>query len=136
MLHDGRGRAAREVLQDVGGVVHVGQIGLAGVFARLQHLALGQGRDHALPRSAPGPVRQGIASLAQFVQGGGLIRVFTVAQAAHLAAHVPDALGVGEDRVAQGESQRIGKAVRHDAAVHILEIIAHGCSGKLRLERK
>lgn len=43
--------APGEVLQDIRRIVHVGQIRLAGMLARLDHLALGQGGNNALPRA-------------------------------------------------------------------------------------
>ena len=53
MLDDERSRLLGEVLQNVGAVVHVGEVGLAGVLAGLDHLGLGERGDDALAGHAP-----------------------------------------------------------------------------------
>ena len=54
VLQDNRSRTIREVLKNVGSVVHIRKVGLAGVFARLNHLGFSKSRNNAVARPAPG----------------------------------------------------------------------------------
>ena len=125
--------APGEVLQDIRRIVHVGQIRLAGMLARLDHLALGQGGNNALPRLAPALPGHLAFSFHQLIQGRRLIRVFPVAQSAHFTAHVPYALAVFQYRFPKGDGHGIGETVRHNLAVHRFEVahaITPGSGGR------
>ena len=85
MLEDERGGLGGQVLKDVQGVVHVRQVGLAGVLARLEHVLLGQCGDQSLALADELHAADFQLALRQLVQGGGLVRVFAVAQSLGLA---------------------------------------------------
>ncbi len=68
----------REILQDVGGIIDIGQVGLAGMLACLKHLLFIQGRNDAVLGRAPFQAVEVKAPLDKLVQGSRLIRVFTV----------------------------------------------------------
>ena len=124
---DGRGALA-EVLQDIGTVVHVGEVGLAGMLAGLDHLGLGHGRHDALTGTTPAQAAAGDAAFTQFVQGSGLVGVFAVAQAFFLVVQGPDALVVHKFFVTQQNGHGLGKSVLVDFLVHGLQVGRHDAS--------
>ena len=124
---DGRGALA-EVLQDVGAVVHVGEVGLAGVFAGLDHLGFGHGRNDALTGATPAQAAAGDATFTQFIQGSGLVGVFAVAQTFFLVVQGPDALVVHKLFVTQQNGHGLGKSVLVDFLVHGLQVGRHDAS--------
>ena len=67
-----------QVLQNVGSVVHVREVGLAGMLACLDHLLFAQARDNAVLRTAPGDAAKGELAFCQLVEGSGLVRVFAI----------------------------------------------------------
>ena len=126
MLEDERGRAVRKVLQNVGPVVHVREVCLAGVLAGLQHLPFGQGRNNAVARSPPVEAPAAQRTLRQGVERGGLVRIFAVTQAFFLIVEGPGAFVVDEFFVPQQYGQGIGESVLVDGAVHGFEV-RHEC---------
>ena len=125
LQNDGR-RAVCKILKDIGPVIHVRQIGLAGVLARLNHLLFGQGRNNAVPRTPPLEAAASDGTFFQGIEGRGLIGVFPVAQALFLAVQRPHALLEHEFFIAKNDGHGFGKSVLADGAVHGLEI-RHAC---------
>ena len=122
MLDDEGGRFVGKVLQDVGAVVHVGQIGLAGMLAGLDHLRFGERGDNALPGLTPAAAAEGDPPVNEFVERGGLIRIFAVAEAFLFASDLPLALAVNQLLVSEGNGHGFGKVFLHYGLVHCFEI--------------
>ena len=126
VLEDDGGGTFREVLEDVAAVVHVGEVGLARMLSGLQHLRLGEGGHDAL-RAAPFHAVHDQLAGFHFIQGGGLVGVFAVAQPLGFAVDVPCALFVCQHGVAERDGHGFREGVLQHGAVHIFEA-GHGVS--------
>ena len=126
VLEDDGGGAFREVLEDVAAVVHVGEVGLAGMLPGLQHLGFGEGGHDAL-RPAPFDAVDGELAGFHLIQGGGLIGVFAVTQPLGFAVDVPCAFFVGEHGVAERDGHGVREGVLQYGPIHIFEA-GHGVS--------
>ena len=125
LQNDGR-RAVCEILKNIGPVIHVCQVGLAGMLARLNHLFFGEGRNNAVSRTPPLKAAASDGPLFQGVKSGGLVGVFAIAQALFLAIQRPYAFLKHEFFIAQNDGHGFGESVLADSAVHGLEI-RHAC---------
>ena len=122
MLENHGRRTFGEVLQNVGPVVHVGEVGLARMLSGLDHLGFGKGGNNAVARPAPSQAAAGQGTPLQGIERGGLIGIFAVAQAFFFLVQGPDAFFIDEFLLAQDDGHGFGKSVLADSAVHGLEI--------------
>jgi len=122
VLEDQGGRLGRQVLQNIEGIVHVGQVGLARVLACLEHVFLGQGGNKALSCTDELDAADFQTAFGQFVQCSGLIRVLSVAEALGLAVDFPGALFESQFLVAQRQFHFSRKRILLEGLVHVLQI--------------
>jgi len=126
VLHDDGARGVVEVAQDVERVVGVGQVGFAGMLARLQQLGIGgqiaarrEGRDLA----------QREVAVHELVEGRLLAGIFTVAQPLLLAVDHPGDLFVTERlagvAVDEGDLHTRREVVVHDRLVGGFQVNGH-----------
>ena len=125
MLENEGRRLGGQILEDVQGIVHVGQVGLARMLARLEHVLLGQGRDQSLSRADELHAAHLQTSLGQLVERGRLVRVLAVAQPLGLAVDFPGALSENQFLVAQSQLEVGRKRILLQRRVHLLQI-THG----------
>ena len=122
MLDDEGSRLVGEILQDVGGIIDVGQVRLAGVLSGLEHLLFVKGGNEAVLRGAPLQAVQVQAAFDQLVECCRLIRIFSVAQAFLFPAYFPLALLIDQRLVSHSDGHRLRIGFLHDFLVHVLEL--------------
>ena len=143
VLQDGGGGLGLQVLDDIKAVVQVGQVGLAGVLARLDHGRLVNGAGEAVIGVQEVAAAQGEVAAHQFVERRLLAGIFAVAQPhfddlALGVGHLPGAFAVDQLLVAEGDGQVGGKwsaiTVRYMALISLIRsaseesfLLAVGC---------